>query len=671
MAALGLTLASCARAPRGQSEPSMMFEERLHRAELGDPVAQYQLGLAYNQGREIAPDLVEAVRWIRRAADQGHGEAQNDLGGMYADGSGVPRDDAEAIRWWRRAAAQGVAKPSETLASSTWTVGACRETTPRPSGGFFAPPREVIPSPNVTWGRRTGWAVASLAMTPRRPSGSDGLRTSRIRQRNTTSASPTTTASAFARTTREAARWWRRAADQNHPQAQSDLGYAYYSARGVPQDDGEATIWFNEAARQGLAIGQKNLAFAYESGRGVPRDIEEAARWYRKAADQGLAEAQNALGWLHEHGRGVPADPVRAYLWYQLASAQGDTGASERQDALARHMTPAHLDEARRLAAHVTPGHEALAVRPATTSAPHVPAPTGQAAPRPPHTLIPREALFGAGRAGHPRLSPDGRRLAYLAPWNGVGNVWLRTVGQHDDRQLTEETERDIRYIRWRCDGEHLLFLHDPNGDEALRLYQIALDTGVMRDLTPPGATRVEPVGFEHLCNDPDASLFAVFTGTATPSVYRADLSAGRSPSTRRTPAMSSNGWPTGSGESGRHRSDPRRDEHRPGPGPPRRRPARPPAVGPWGDRRSRRFHSRRPEPDSKLERRGAHHPALALGSRQRPEHVVAEDPAFDVETTLTHPGTLEPRAVKVVRAQLSGHRSIRASRTPSTHYAS
>ena len=46
--------------------------------------------------------------------------------------------------------------------------------------------------------------------------------------------------------------------------------------------------------------------------------------------------------------------------------------------------------------------------------------------------LIPREVLFGNPKRASPRLSPDGRRMGYLAPDEGVLNVWVRTVGGDD-----------------------------------------------------------------------------------------------------------------------------------------------------------------------------------------------------------------------------------------------
>ena len=52
-------------------------------------------------------DYREAVKWFRKAAEQGHAGAQANLGFMYDRGWGVPEDDREAVKWFRKAAEQG------------------------------------------------------------------------------------------------------------------------------------------------------------------------------------------------------------------------------------------------------------------------------------------------------------------------------------------------------------------------------------------------------------------------------------------------------------------------------------------------------------------------------------------------------------------------------------
>ncbi|MFO7642063.1 MAG: serine/threonine-protein kinase, partial [Candidatus Competibacteraceae bacterium] len=87
-------------------------------AEQGDAEAQANLGWMYLQGRGVAQDHAEAVRWYRQAAEQGFSKAQFNLGWMYAEDRGVAQDYAEAARWFRQAAAHGRCAKRTTTAQS-------------------------------------------------------------------------------------------------------------------------------------------------------------------------------------------------------------------------------------------------------------------------------------------------------------------------------------------------------------------------------------------------------------------------------------------------------------------------------------------------------------------------------------------------------------------------
>jgi len=100
--------------------------------------------------------------------------------------------------------------------------------------------------------------------------------------------------------------------------------------------------------------------------------------------------------------------------------------------------------------------------------------------------LIPREVLFGNPERTNPQLSPDGRYLAYLAPdRNDVLQVWLRTLGQQDERILTADKKRGIRAYFWSYMPEHLIYMQDSDGDENWHLYLVNVKTLSVRDLTP------------------------------------------------------------------------------------------------------------------------------------------------------------------------------------------
>ncbi|HEY8204158.1 MAG TPA: hypothetical protein VIF81_05470, partial [Pyrinomonadaceae bacterium] len=100
-------------------------------------------------------------------------------------------------------------------------------------------------------------------------------------------------------------------------------------------------------------------------------------------------------------------------------------------------------------------------------------------------TLIPREVLIGSAQKFNPRISPNGKMLAYIGPDKGVFNVWVRTVGQNDDRVVTSDRKRGIDNFIWQEDGEHVLYIQDRDGDENSHIYQTDLQTKNTRNLTP------------------------------------------------------------------------------------------------------------------------------------------------------------------------------------------
>ncbi len=98
--------------------------------------------------------------------------------------------------------------------------------------------------------------------------------------------------------------------------------------------------------------------------------------------------------------------------------------------------------------------------------------------------LIPREVLFGNPEKANPRLSPDGERLAHLAPKDGVLNVWVGPVGGEAE-PVTEDSGRGIRVFFWAEDNKHIVYLQDAGGDENWRIHAVDPSTEEDRDLTP------------------------------------------------------------------------------------------------------------------------------------------------------------------------------------------
>ncbi len=113
--------------------------------------------------------------------------------------------------------------------------------------------------------------------------------------------------------------------------AQVSLGERFAAGVDVPQDLKQAADWYRKAAERGNTAAEVHLADLYRDGRGVARDRAQAVDWYRKAAEQGDAGAQGTLAMLYVMGQGVAQSDAEAYYWLDLAAAV----KSPRQDQYA------------------------------------------------------------------------------------------------------------------------------------------------------------------------------------------------------------------------------------------------------------------------------------------------------------------------------------------------
>jgi dipeptidyl aminopeptidase/acylaminoacyl peptidase len=154
-----------------------------------------------------------------------------------------------------------------------------------------------------------------------------------------------------------------------------------------------------------------------------------------------------------------------------------------------------------------------------TTQTPTTDAPTAP--------LIPRTVLFGDPHRASPSLSLDGRRLAWLAPHDGVLNVWTRDLdGSDRERPVTSDTDRGVHTFVWAPDSAGILYLQDKAGDENWQLHHVHLDSGEEHVLTPAGAqARIAKTSRRH----PDAMLIEINADNPQlHDVYRLELSTGQ-----------------------------------------------------------------------------------------------------------------------------------------------
>jgi TPR repeat protein len=205
-------------------------------AEQGDLASQKKLAAGYNRLHHSSSYMhgdakKEAISWFRKVAEQGDAWAQLRLATQLLVGEDVEHDDVEAVMWLIKAA-----EKSHPIAQ--WA-----------SGQMYAEGRGVI------------------------------------------------------RDDTQAAKWFKAAAEQGQRLGQYGFGVMLAEGRGIAQDDAQAVKWFQLSVQQGYSAADAKLAVMYEKGRGVSKNPEEAEKRYNKTAKEGNDEALE---------------------WYRKAAERGD-----------------------------------------------------------------------------------------------------------------------------------------------------------------------------------------------------------------------------------------------------------------------------------------------------------------------------------------------------------
>lgn len=149
--------------------------------------------------------------------------------------------------------------------------------------------------------------------------------------------------------------------------------------------------------------------------------------------------------------------------------------------------------------------------------------------------LIPLATLLGPPRVSAPALSPDGRMLSWIAPLDGVPNLWVAPADSVSAaRPVTRESGRGLQAFdvsgnvayRWTGDSRSLLYRKDHDGDEQWNLYRASVATGDTVNLTPRPNAQVRLLAL----GEPDAQCALVGINDRDPrrhDLYRLDLATG------------------------------------------------------------------------------------------------------------------------------------------------
>ncbi|MEM7767070.1 MAG: S9 family peptidase [Pseudomonadota bacterium] len=100
--------------------------------------------------------------------------------------------------------------------------------------------------------------------------------------------------------------------------------------------------------------------------------------------------------------------------------------------------------------------------------------------------LIERAVFFGNPERTQGRISPDGNHVSWLAPVDGVLNVWVAPADDPDAaKAITSDGYRGINNHFWAPGSDFVYYVQDQGGNENFHVYAANVETGDVRDLTP------------------------------------------------------------------------------------------------------------------------------------------------------------------------------------------
>ena len=265
----------------------------LSAAEKGHAEAQFTLGKYYSHGcgfdvedvmharivsvEVVAKDKAKAVKWWRKAAEQGHVGAMVRLGDCCRNGDGMDPDPAEAVKWWQTASEQGDAE-------AQYKLGMCYEE----GTGVEPDKAEAFKWYRTAAEQDNGYAMYALGKCYR-----DGI--------------------GVEQDLNEAMSWFKKAVEQGVsevPEAQREIG--------ALNDRIEAQDLLKKA-ENGDVYAMVEIGNHYSRGEGESgkMDPTEAARWYLKAAELGYPNAMVKIAECYRDGNGVKQDTDEAIKWYR------------------------------------------------------------------------------------------------------------------------------------------------------------------------------------------------------------------------------------------------------------------------------------------------------------------------------------------------------------------
>jgi TPR repeat protein len=333
-------------APQRTSLSKAELQHLKTRAESGDIEAQLRLAEAYEDGNGVQQSDELAVAWYHRAAEHGNAAAQNNLGLMYSTGRGVEKNKEEAVRWYRKAARQLYSNAMFNLGTAYYN-GDGVSIDDASAYAWFLLAQQAGSQPAADAVKRMGSEIRHFQKVEA------FARIGSMHEKGED----------LGQDYLEAAKWYRRAAEEGDAPSRVRLANILVQHLGRAADYEEARHWCEEAAKQDYSPGAFCVGLLWERGLGVAQDFAQAAKWYSRAADLGHAVALLRLGEMYWKGTGVKLDRVVGYEFVLLASTAELPDAQRMKAQFEKEIDSKDIEKARKRAIEWTKRHPLLGLR--------------------------------------------------------------------------------------------------------------------------------------------------------------------------------------------------------------------------------------------------------------------------------------------------------------------
>jgi TPR repeat protein len=331
------------------------------------PNSQVLLGKIKIAGSHLPLDIAGGVQMIMSAADAGDGGAIYEMGLLYDFGIGVQEDPTKAFEHYSQAAAKHIGSARYMLGVAYYTG---RGVSADIDKGFENFVKSVEPEAYFRlglmsevgfWGQKKDLKAARkfYGVAKNHPIASEraamisngtikGLSIEEVYEvlyHTATSHEQFSLGIVYEnglknlpRDLQKAAYWFKKAADQNYPKAETKLGEIYFLGSGVEENHKKALEYFERAAQKGSVDAYAWLGTFYYHGHGVEQNYKNAMEWFNKAADLSHPSAQFNVGSMLHHGQGVPRNDLEALKWIQRSAENGFEPAKETTKRLEAYI---------------------------------------------------------------------------------------------------------------------------------------------------------------------------------------------------------------------------------------------------------------------------------------------------------------------------------------------